>query len=341
MRVAGVIEGFYGPPWTHAERLDLIAFCGRHGLNTWVHAPKDDPFHRERWREPYPEDELARLAELASAAERHGVELVYALAPGLDVCYSRDAELAALLRKWEQVRGVGVRRFQLLWDDIEHALHCPEDEARYGGEERPSAAAHAEFSNRVARELAQPGPLVVCPTGYAGTGDSAYRRVLGPRLDPAVVLYWTGPEVVSLAVAREELDAAVRRLGGHDLLLWDNYPVNDFDPARLFLGPLRGRDPRLAGALHGVVANGMLQAVPSKLAFATVADWARDPHAYDPCTSFERALREHSVEVVEALRRLAPAPAHVRPPADLAALVEALADGVDAATGLALLAPFT
>lgn len=341
MKVAGVIEGFYGPPWTHAERLDLIGFCHRHGLNTWVHAPKDDPYHRERWREPYPDDELTRLAELAAAAARSGVDFAYALAPGLDVCYSRVSELEALLAKCEQVRGVGVRRFQLLWDDIEHTLHCPEDEARYGGEERPSAAAHAELSNRVARELDQPGPLVVCPTGYAGTGDSAYRRVLGSRLGPGVVLYWTGPEVVSLAICREELDAAVRRFGRHELLLWDNYPVNDFARERLYLGPLRGRDPCLAeGRLHGIVANGMLQAVPSKLAFATVADWARDPAAYDPCASFERALREHGAEVVEALRRLAPGPADLVPPADVPALVEALADGVDAATGLALLAPF-
>ena len=58
MNVRGVIEGFYGTPWTHEERLDLIRFCGAHGLNTWVHAPKDDACHRKLWREPYPDDEL-------------------------------------------------------------------------------------------------------------------------------------------------------------------------------------------------------------------------------------------------------------------------------------------
>jgi len=39
VRIRGVIEGFYGEPWSHEERLDLIAFCGREGFNTWVHAP--------------------------------------------------------------------------------------------------------------------------------------------------------------------------------------------------------------------------------------------------------------------------------------------------------------
>lgn len=307
MRIRGIIEGFYGEPWSHEERLDLLRFAAAEGFDTWVHAPKDDPYHRRLWREPYPEGELARLAELAGEADRLGVELAYAIAPGLDLCYSKEREWEALLAKVEQVRSAGVRTFQLLWDDLEHTLNCSEDEALYGQEERPSAAAQAPFTNRFASEVEQPGPLVVCPMGYAGTGDSPYRRIFGERLDPDVVVYWTGPEVVSIGISREALDLAVERFRGHELLLWDNYPVNDFEPTRLFLGPLRGRDPRLAdGRCAGLVANAMVQAVPSKLPLATVADWLRDPAGYDPDESFERALRDYGDEVEEAVRRLGP-----------------------------------
>ncbi len=42
----GVIEGFYGPPWSHQDRLDVLRFMGREGLNTYIYAPKDDPYHR-------------------------------------------------------------------------------------------------------------------------------------------------------------------------------------------------------------------------------------------------------------------------------------------------------
>jgi hyaluronoglucosaminidase len=318
----GVIEGFYGPPWSHEERLDLLAFCGRHGFNTWVHAPKDDPFHRERWRDPYPDEELERFGELVVAAERHGVEFVWAVAPGLSIRAGEESDLDALDAKREQLRGAGVRSFQLLWDDIEP--------------DAVAAEAQAEISNR----FAGGEPLVVCPMSYTGSARTPYRDAFGSRLDPQIVVYWTGPEVVSESISREQLDAAADALG-HELILWDNYPVNDFDPGRLFLGPMRGRDPRLAeGRLGGILANGMLQAVPSKLALATVADYSRDPQAYDPLGSFERALHEHAAEVVEALRRLAPEPTEVRPPADLAALAEALAPGVDAATAIALLEPF-
>ncbi|HET8602127.1 MAG TPA: beta-N-acetylglucosaminidase domain-containing protein, partial [Segeticoccus sp.] len=74
----GVIEGFYGTPWSHDERLDLIRFCADEGFDTWVHAPKDDPYHRAKWDEPYPDDELARLGELAAEARRVDVEFAYA-----------------------------------------------------------------------------------------------------------------------------------------------------------------------------------------------------------------------------------------------------------------------
>jgi hyaluronoglucosaminidase len=346
-----VIEGFYGPPWTHEERLDMIRFCGAQGLDTWVHAPKDDPYHRKLWREPYPDEELARLAELAREADRCGVELAYAIAPGLSICYSSDDDFAAVLAKCEQVRSAGVRSFQLLWDDIEHTFNCPADDERYGHAERPSGAAHCEFTNRFHAEFAQPGPLVVCPIGYAGTGDSPYRRCFAPELHPEIVVYWTGPEVVSLGISREALNAAAARFRNHELLIWDNYPVNDFDVGRLFLGPLLGRDPRLAeGRCAGLIANAMVQAVPSKLALATVADWTRDPHGYDPVASFERALVEVGAEVVEALRRLVGSSPDVMEvytyitrnprPTGVPGLVEALELGVDAATGLALLEPF-
>ena len=313
-----MIEGFYGPPWTHAERLDLIELCGRHGLNTWVHAPKDDPFHRQRWRDPYPDDELEQLAELVRHADANGVEYVWALHPGMSIRAGEPKELDALDAKRDQLRGAGVRTFHLLWDDIERDF--------------VSAEAQAAISNR----FADGEPLVVCPMGYAGVDPTPYRETFGRALDPQIVCYWTGPEVVSKTITRDDLDEATAAFG-HDLFLWDNYPVNDFAPTRLFLGPLTGRDPELVPGLKGVVANGMVQAVPSKLALATFADWARDPRSYDPLASFERALAAYGAEVLEAL---AVAPAPVAAPDDLPALVEALAPGVDAPTAAALLAPF-
>jgi hyaluronoglucosaminidase len=341
VNVRGMIEGFYGPPWSHEERLDMIRFCGAEGLNTWVHAPKDDPYHRKQWRDPYPDEQLAQLGELVSESADNGVDFAYSIAPGLDIEYTSAVELETLVAKCEQVKSIGVSSVQLLWDDIEHELTHPADAARYGGAERPSGAAQCAFSNRFREAFPQNVPLVVCPMGYAGTGDSPYRRCFSNGLHPEIVLYWTGPEVVSIGITRESLNLSVTRFAGHTLMLWDNYPVNDFEPERLFLGPLVGRDPRLAeGQCAGYIANAMLQAVPSKLALATVADWTRDPHGYDPVVSYERAIRAYGAEVLEALRRLAPAASGVVRPETVPALIDALELGVDAATAQVLLERF-
>ena len=42
----GVIEGFYGPPYSHEERLRLLDELGGCGMNRYVYAPKHDPLHR-------------------------------------------------------------------------------------------------------------------------------------------------------------------------------------------------------------------------------------------------------------------------------------------------------
>ena len=41
----GVVEGFYGTPWSHQVRLSLIDYYGRNKLNEYVYGPKDDPYH--------------------------------------------------------------------------------------------------------------------------------------------------------------------------------------------------------------------------------------------------------------------------------------------------------
>ena len=88
----GIIEGFYGAPWSHDERLAALRLAGRLKLNSYVYAPKDDPFHRERWREPYPADDLARLVDLAGEGAAHGVDVVVALHPAGSMVFSDDAE---------------------------------------------------------------------------------------------------------------------------------------------------------------------------------------------------------------------------------------------------------
>jgi hyaluronoglucosaminidase len=60
----------------------------------------------------------------------------------------------------------------------------------------------------------------------------------------------------------------------------------------LHIGPYRGRDPLLWRASAGIVANGMELFEASLIPFATIADYLRDPEAYDPEASWRVAMRD-------------------------------------------------
>lgn len=286
---AGVIEGFYGKPWSHRDRLDVLRFMGRAGLNPYVYAPKDDPYHRERWREPYPPADAARLRELVDSARGAGVSLWYAVSPGGSMTYADSGDYAALMQKLAAVRAMGATTFGLFLDDVPTTLSHGPDRRAYGS----LAAAHASLVNRLHRDLAAWGDtLVVTPTTYTGAwGDRDYLTELGRAADPAVPFFWTGPDVASPTVTAADGARWAALVGGRPLLLWDNYPVNDYARWRLFLGPVRGRAADLARSVAGIVANPMNEAHASMIALATLGHYVRDPSRYDPDASWRASLQ--------------------------------------------------
>lgn len=290
--VRGVIEGFYGPPWSPADRLNQVAFYPWVKFNTYVYAPKDDPYHREKWRVLYPAEELERLKSLVDLAHRYQVDLVFAISPGLSVVFSSDSDLAALVAKTEQMRAIGIHRFALLLDDIPKALNSPVDREKFKND---VGAAQAYLVNRYAAYLREkePGhPLIVVPTEYYDLANTAYKRSFASRVAADVIIYWTGVGVVAPVVSSEQA-AAAGRLWQHPILMWDNYPVNDYARHRLFLGPLAGREDRLAElgpSFLGFTFNPMNEAEASKLPLITAAGYAWNAGSYQPKRAWEAAL---------------------------------------------------
>src|SRR5262249_20230168 len=148
-------------------------FLGAHGMNTFVYGPKNDPYHRDRWRELYPEDVLDDLRITATEARRARVRFIYALSPGLDICYACDADFDVLTAKLAQLLRARVRSFALFFDDAPESLTHPEDVARYGDDDGAALArAHADVVNRTDRWLRRRGLhgiKFMVPTAYAGT----------------------------------------------------------------------------------------------------------------------------------------------------------------------------
>ncbi|MEO7979556.1 MAG: protein O-GlcNAcase [Sporichthyaceae bacterium] len=301
--VRGIIEGFYGRPWTHEQRLDMVRFLGAHRMNTFVYSPKDDVFTRRRWRDDLPPPERAALAELVEVARDLSIEVSYGLSPGLSIRYGDPAEVDRLLARFAQVAALGVRSFWLLLDDIPTTLQYPSDRDTFPD----LVAAHVHVVAEVRRRLDELDPrlhLAVCPTTYHGRGDEPTLAAMGAGTDPRVDLTWTGREICSPEL--DLADAALfLRTTSRPVLYWDNYPVNDVAmTAELHVGAYRGRDPHLYRFSRGIIANPMDRPESSKIALATIADYLWDPVGYDSDLSWEKAIREVAGEEDAAAFRL-------------------------------------
>lgn len=288
----GVIEGFYGTPWTREQRLEFVDFIGARGMSHFVYGPKEDPHLRREWRLPFAAEERAHLGELRAACDRWGMRLMVCVSPGLTISYADPADVQALTAKFDDAVAAGAHDIGLLLDDIPGRLQHPADIARFTS----LAEAHAHLVREVlagsAAGLGDTVGVAVCPTVYCGYGTEDYLVDLAAAIPAYVDLFWTGRAICSATL--DLADAGVfADATGRPPLYWDNYPVNDVAMIwEAHLGPYRGRDPRLASASRGVIANPMDRYESSKIPLATIADFLRDPEGYEPEESWRRAIRD-------------------------------------------------
>jgi protein O-GlcNAcase/histone acetyltransferase len=293
----GVIEGFYGQPWRHDERLLAFDTLSGLGLDTYIYAPKDDLSLRSMWREPYAAQPAGTLRQLIDACARRGVRFVWAVSPGLDIRYADDTDLQRLFGRLDQLMALGCRHFALLFDDIPDSLHGPALE-RWGS----LAAAQAHVAAACLTWARQRDSIVrfaLCPTAYcermvrSGVGGSGYLEQLGKALDPAVDVFWTGPDIVS----REISPAHVREVRGvlrRKPLIWDNLHANDYDGRRMFCGPYAGRPTTLLDEVAGVLSNPNCEWPLNAIPLQTLAGFVRAKGEWDARRAYLDAVRAWS-----------------------------------------------
>lgn len=288
----GTVEGFYGTPWSHAARLSQLEFYGRHKMNVYIYGPKDDPWHRNKWREPYPEKEAQRIRELASVAARNGVNFYWAIHPGVDIKWNNE-DRDALVAKFEKMYALGVRSFAVFFDDI------------WG--EGTKADKQAELLNYVDENFIKRkhdvAPLVMCPTEYNrawANDEKGYLRTLGSQLNKGIEIMWTGNSVVH-CIDKESMEWINQRID-RKAYIWLNFPVSDFVRDHILLGPAYGNGLDIAEDLAGFVSNPMEHAEASKISLYGIADYTWNMKAYDYQKDWERGLKEVLPGNYEALR---------------------------------------
>jgi hyaluronoglucosaminidase len=286
----GVIEGFYGGPWSQVERMDMIRFLGSVKCNSYIYAPKDDPYHRDKWDCPYPESEFLDLIDLIAVSKTEAIDFVYSISPGKSICYSDDAHLEKLIEKLDTIALHGVTSFAILLDDIDEIGFAQEkDQNKFNNN---FGLAHCYLVNRLYKALLSKYPklqFIYCPTEYYQNSDSPYRQTIAEELHPDIKVFWTGDGVFSKPI-KKEFAQEIKTFFNHPLVLWDNYPVNDANANCIFLGPVINRDPELSQLSPDFYSNPMIEANLSKFTLTTVADYTWNPRGYDPEQSYLKSI---------------------------------------------------
>ncbi len=278
----GVIEGFYGNPWSQEDCLDMLRFSDHTKMNVFIYAPKNDPYHKAQWAEPYPDAKAAELQQLATEGLKHKVHFVWAIHPGNDI-KGNNKEKA--LAKFEAMYNLGIRQFAVFFDDITSGVDVD---------------AQVEYLNYLnmnfIKSKPDTKPLIVCPTEYcvsfAGgwNTDSQYLNKLGAGIDKDIQIMWTGAGVVDM----NQKSAAewFTNKTGHKPYIWLNYPVTDYgyEGGPLLLAPYEAADATIPSNIEAFCSNPMEYYEASKVGLYGISDFTWNPTAYNAEANWEQAL---------------------------------------------------
>lgn len=289
----GVIEGFYGEPWTDEFRKELFTFMGDYKLNAYIYAPKDDAKHRNLWRTRYTSSELGRLSRLVSAANENHVKFIYAISPGLDITLSGagyDRDFEKLVEKCQQMYDLGVRDFAIFLDDIPPANLDAQGHAKLLN----------DFQTRFVETHEGMSNLIAITPEYCDAFLTSYTDEIAPLIDKDIVLMWTGTGVSPFYNNNASMNKIVQKYD-REVLIWWNYPVNDYAANNLFMDAFGNLSNDIHETTTGVIANPMNQGYASMVPLFTTSEFLWNPEVYNRTTSLEAACKALMPDAYEAL----------------------------------------
>lgn len=284
----GVIEGFYGKPWSWDARRETVSALAPHGYRFYLYAPKADPFLRRKWQEPHPDYILEELKTLSAHCRNLGVKFGIGLSPYEIFNKFDDSARGALATKLALFDESDIDDLAILFDDMR-------------GDVPDLAKRQIEIVHWSA-ERSRAKRVIMCPSYYSddpildrvfGTRPESYAEDLGRGLAEEIEIFWTGEEVISRQFSTGHLVHVGNQLGRRPVL-WDNYPVNDGQRMSqyLHLRGFTGRNARNADhiAAHGI--NPALQPTLNRIPAITLAESYRLGDSYQYADAFRLACIE-------------------------------------------------
>ena len=311
----GLVEGYYGYPYSQSVKKDLMRFMMRLKMNTYLYGAKSDPYHSEYWGKPYPqtvtaeqeqngglsEDMMRDVCETSAATK---VNFIWAIHPGNNFL-SSNTVIDDIMGKFEKMHALGVRQFGVFVDDVS----VPSSDADL----QLNAQRLAQLQERIEQQWNAPGavpsdtvrplhfvPQIYCRS-FASSEDQYQRFFKALATTPEnVVVYTTGWGVWSVPNSSDF--AMPEQYLGREVAWWWNYPCNDNADDRIYpmdmyqnfsdMSAVDGssRLPSRLTSGIGIVANPMQQGEVAKIPLFSVADYAWNNAKFVNKTSWAAAF---------------------------------------------------
>lgn len=311
----GIVEGFYGHPYSVESRLSLLDYCKRYKMNMYVYGPKADPYHAGKWREDYPvtitdqqrhmglitQDDLRTLASKSKACN---VAFIWSIHPALEgggINFGNlDPGVESIMEKFDHLYQLGIRHFGVSIDDMSGHPYNQSELA-----DKAQIKLYEKFNKPGIKPEEQVGPMLFVPTQYAlNYGTSTLSSFKNIHKD--VLVAFTGYDCFSNI--RGSACNRMADLIGRNPIMWWNNPVNDDYDEFLYMHGLTARwtieDKTPIPTLQGLILNPMNQGQVSKIALFSSADYAWNPSKFNESESWEASLVSilPEPELTEALK---------------------------------------
>ena len=237
--LTGYIEGYYGLELSWKERDSIISKLSESGCNTYFYCPKEDPFHRMKWKEDYPTSWLESFKKFKLNADNSGIDIIFGISPGASL---ELEDFNYLKRKIKVFKELSVEKFCILFDDIP--------------KQKENFSLHREILELCLKEF--PDMDFSCvPSQYCKNmvekSDNRYLQELD-KVDKNVPFFWTGDEVITSDYSEQNIESwKALFCDERNLIIWDNTFANDYCVPKIvmqnFDGFFSNEDKKVAGFL--------------------------------------------------------------------------------------------
>lgn len=252
----GYIEGYFGRELSWHQRFGIIDHLRKLKLDTYIYAPKEDPYHRVEWRKPYPKKQREKIRDFIQHGKKRDVEVVLAISPGLSYDYLLEKDYSVLIKKIRHFASLGSKTIALFMDDISFDL--PDNSKNIFNS---LGHVHGLLLKDLYNDLKDEDiNLLFCPTLYSDqfvkrdATKEDYLVDLANNSPKEIKIFWTGPRVVSEKIDNKGCKN-ILKLFDNNIIFWDNLYANDYAPLRIFVGPYKGRSINTIKQSKGIMIN--------------------------------------------------------------------------------------